>query len=660
METFTSNNGIRFFLVEDRELPLIDVNVTIRTGGVLDPADKAGLASLAGTIIRSGGTKDYPADELNALLENKAARMETGIGFTSGSASMNVLKEDFDDLLPVFINLLTNPAFPEDKIKLAKTQTKSSISRRNDDAQQIGFREFERLIYGPNTVYGHTSEYETINNITREDLVSFHNQHFVSQNLMVGVVGDFRTETMRKKLRQAFGSIPSGTATELNFPKVNYEYNSSINFIDKPDVNQSVVLLGHIGDRRRNPDYAKIQVMNQVLSNGFSGRLMKIVRSELGLAYAVFGQFGMNSFYPGMFYAGVMTKSSTTADAIDAIIKQLKRLQEEPVSKSELRDVKDQFLNSMVFRYDSYEKVLNSRMSDAYHGLSEDAFDQYVEKVKATTIKDIQEVARNYLRPDQLQILVVGNSDEIGNQLEKYGIVNKIDITIPQPGSSMKPAVTGDDAKGEKLINKMKQALIPDYKGVAPLTISGEVTQFGPELPGGQMAMNLTSTIDYPNAVEQTLVTPGGTMNLSFKNGSGTITIMGQEQPLPPHMARDLKKTLKRHYVSLAINHQNLNPLFTGTEIFEGKEYARVNINIDGDDIALLIDEETGYPRLMRFTEFDPQQGKTVDKEERYSEWTVQDGVAYAYKEISFSDGEKSSEAIYKNHEVSVGSWSGK
>ncbi|MDZ7681802.1 MAG: pitrilysin family protein [Fodinibius sp.] len=204
VETFTAPNGVKFFLVEDEELPLIDLSVNIRTGGVLIPNEKAGLASITGTVIRSGGSKNISSDSLNTLLENNAASMETGIGFSSGGASMNVLKEDFDRMLPVFIDLLTNPAFPEEKIELAKKQQKSAISRRNDNAQAIAGRVFDQLIYGENSVYARNTEYATINSITREDIVNFHENNFVGENMMVGVVGDFDATTMKKKLQEIF------------------------------------------------------------------------------------------------------------------------------------------------------------------------------------------------------------------------------------------------------------------------------------------------------------------------------------------------------------------------------------------------------------------------------------------------------------------------
>ncbi|MEX0994415.1 MAG: pitrilysin family protein [Balneolaceae bacterium] len=450
VEIFELANGIKFYLVEDHELPLINVRSIIRAGGVLVPDDKAGLADLTGTVMRSGGTTEIPPDELNEMIEDRAASMETGIGFTSGSASTSVLTEDFKELLPVFRELLLHPAFPGEKISLAKTQRKSSISRRNDNLGPIANREFRRLIYGPESVYGRNTEYETIDNITREDITEFHRKSFVGKNLMIGVVGDFDSVEMKERLEEVFGDYPAGEKLSLEFPEVNYEFENSIHFVDKRDVNQSYVLLGHIGGMRENPDYARLQVMNRILSDGFSGRLMRVVRSQMGLAYAVFGSYGSNNFYPGTFTAGVMTQSSSTGEAIDAIIQQIRRLQEEPVSEEELQQTKDRFLNSLVFEYDSRASVLNERMNYDYAGLPPDSFDRLVEEIREVTIEDVQQVAREYLRPDALQILVVGNGGEIGDQLEKFGEVNEIDITIPEPNEEQSTTTILEEAGGEK------------------------------------------------------------------------------------------------------------------------------------------------------------------------------------------------------------------
>ncbi len=432
LEIFELENGIRFYLVEDRELPLIDLTVLVRTGGILVPDDKVGLQNLTGAVMRSGGSVNYPDNELNRMLENRAAEIETEIGFSSGSARMNVLADDFEALLPVFLDVLVNPAFPEERLQLAITQQRSSISRRNDDQGSVANREFQRLIYGQQSKYARRIENATLSNISKQDVLDFHKQAFVSRNMMVGVTGDFDVAEMRALLSNAFSVVPSGDQSPLEFPPVDYSFDSGIFLVDKPDVNQSYVLLGHIGGMRDSPDYAALQVMNRVLSGGFSSRLMQVVRSELGLAYSVFGSYGSGLYFPGTFSAGVMTQSESTAAAIEAIVAQIRRLQDDPISDAELRDTKDQFLNTLVFQYPGISAVLRERMNNDYAGLPPDTFEQLVAQIQQVSVADVQSVAQRYLRPDTLRILVVGNAAELGDQLERFGNVQPVDISIPQ------------------------------------------------------------------------------------------------------------------------------------------------------------------------------------------------------------------------------------
>lgn len=649
VETYTADNGITYYLLEDTELPLIELRVSIKTGGVLVPAEKEGLASITGTVIRSGGTQSISADSLNVLLENKAASMETSIGFTSGSAWMNVLAEDFDELLPIFIDLLTNPAFPDDKIELAKTQTKSSISRRNDNSQSVGVREFQKLIYGPESVYARTTEYETINNITRDDIVNFHKNYFVSENMMIGVVGDFDASEMRQKLEEAFSNIPSGKETSLDFPEVDYEPQSTINFAHKSDVNQSFILMGHLGGMRDNPDYPQIQVMNRVLSGGFSGRLLQVIRTEMGLAYSAFGQYSMNSFYPGFFYAGVSTKSSTTAEAIEAVIEQIRRLQDEPITKKELQDTKDQILNSSVFEYDSYEEVLSQQMSYDYRGLPDDAFDQYIEGVKNTTIDDVQRVAKEYLNPDYLQIMVVGNKDEIGDQLQQFGDVNEVDITIPEPGSD-EPVVDGDATKGKEWLEKMANALIEPGSDVVSIQEKSVITQ---KTPMGDMDIRNSSITNYADySTERNLTTPQGQIAMTFKDGAGTMQMGGQERQLPPQMAKPMLNEMKRNYLSIAINHEDIQAEYLGDETVDGEDYVVVRMTNDQIKITYLLDQETGLPYMSRYTEMNPQTGQQQEAKSIYSDWNEAGGIMYAYSVITYVDDQVAAELTVESHSI--------
>jgi zinc protease len=648
IEMFELDNGIRFYLVEDDELPLINLRVQVRTGGFLVPNEKAGLNSITGTVMRSGGTTSISGDDLNELLEDRAARMETSIGLTSGSATMNVLREDFDELLPVFIDLLKNPAFPENRINLAKTQQKTSISRRNDDTFGVGIREFQKLIYGPESVYARNTEYATIDNITRDDIVELHEKSFVGQNMMIGLVGDFDTDEIKEKLTAAFSAIPAGEQIELEFPEVDYEFEHTINFVDKRDVNQSFVMMGHIGGLRDNPDYAKIQVMNRVLSDGFSGRLMRVVRSQMGLAYSVFGQYGSGNFFPGMFYTGVRTASETTGQAINAILDQIRRLQDEPVSEQELSDTIDRFLNSLVFEYDSRASVLNERMTLDYAGLDPDSFDRLVEEIQAVTVEDVQEVAQRYLRPDALQILVVGHGGEIGDQLDQFGEVNEIDITIPQPSDETEE-VAGDTEAGREWLDRMAAAVLPGGGVSGDLIFEADNTV---QTPQGEMVLGLKQTINFD---EEKLISevnaPMGQITMQLIDGEGKMMMGGNEMPMPPEQKEQVLAEYYRNHIYLSLNRDELQVEFNGMEEIDGESYAHIRI-IDEITLNLYLDPDTALPVITTYRQFDPQQGQQVTVKLVSENWTEQDGVLMPYITTSYSNDDKVAETEVKSHSV--------
>lgn len=647
VETFKTKNGIRFYLIENTELPLISVNITVRGGDIQTGDDKVGLASILGNVMRSGGSKNYPADKLNELLENKAASIETYMGFSSGGASMSVLKEDFDALLPVLIDVLTNPTFPDDKIDLSKKQIKSGITRRNDDAQGIASREFRKLIYGANSVYARETEIATVDAITREDLVNYHKEVFVGSNMYIGVIGDFKLKDMKKKLEKAFAKIPKGKENKIEYPAVNYQFKNSINFVNKTDVNQSVVFLGHIGSKR-NDDYPALTLMNEILSGGFSGRLMQTVRTDMGLAYGVFGSFSQGINYEGQFYAGVMTKSETTAEAITAIIVQIKRLQTEKVSDKELKDAKDRILNSTIFRYDSRDKVLNERISNEYNGLPADYFEKYIEMLKKVEVADIQRVATAYLKPETIEILVVGNKNELGDQLTRFGTVNEIDITIPIPGMEKKSAL-GDADKAQVVIGKMKQALLNDAT-IAGYSTESEVTQYNEMIPGGKMSLDSKETVSLTdNTIENQLTTPQGVITMLVAGNEGSMAMGEMKRPLPPQQIEGIKKEMKRTPLYVALNQGEYEAVFTGEETIEGIVYEVIQMNNE-PQFTLLVDKASGLPAYVRYSEMNSMTGEVMEVSVQYSDWKeAQGGFKFAGKQTTMALDKKLSETIIKS-----------
>jgi zinc protease len=432
---FQLPNGMQVMLVEDHELPTINVSAMIRAGNRWVSADKVGLATIAGTVMRTGGSTTRNGDQLDRDLDRLGSSVEISPGDDQTTASIFCLKEDIDRTLPVLADLLQHPAFPAEKIELAKIEQRDAIARRNDDPQGIAFREFGRVIYGKDTPYGRIIENATINAITREDLVAYHRQYFRPEAVILGAWGDFSAAAMRTKIEQSFGGWKGeGAWQRPAVPTVDAAAKSraGVYLIDKGDVNQSTVLIGRLGGRLDDSDFFALTVMNGVLGDGFASRLFSQVRSEQALAYAVWSNWGGEFEFPGIFEAFGGTKSETTVKIIGAIRREIERLAQGPITDDELTRAQDSILKGMAFDFDNTSKIVTRLMTYEYHGYPRDFLQRYQDGVRKVTKADVNRVARNYLKSDQFAILVLGKEKDFEAPLAGLGKVTRIDITIPK------------------------------------------------------------------------------------------------------------------------------------------------------------------------------------------------------------------------------------
>jgi zinc protease len=431
------DNGLVVYLMEDHELPLVSGTALIRTGDRFEPANKVGLGGITGEVMRTGGTTKHSGDELNQLLEQRAASVETSISTAAGSASFSALSEDLEMVFDLFAEVIQTPVFAPEKLELAKKQQAGQIARRNDDPSDIVSREFEKLIYGESSPYARTVEYKTLNNIAREDAVAFYQKYFHPENMIVGIIGDFDSAKMRSLIQEKFANWkPASKPEQQSVPPASQAKQKGIFVVNQPQLTQSYVQIGHLGGQFNNPDYPALDVLNQVM-NGFAGRLFNEVRSRQGLAYSVYGYWNPRFDYPGTFFAGGQTRSDATVPFIRAIFGEIERIRTTPITPQELASAKDQVLNSFVFNFQDPSQTLSRLMRYEYYGYPEDFLFRYQQAVKATTIEDVQRVAKKYLQPDNLVTLVVGNASAIQPPLTSLSAdVTSLDITIPEQKSS--------------------------------------------------------------------------------------------------------------------------------------------------------------------------------------------------------------------------------
>jgi zinc protease len=426
-------NGIVLFLQEDHELPFVNGSVLIPGGSRDEDPAKAGMIDLYGQAWRTSGTEKMDGDTMDDLLEAKAAHIETGGDVDSTALSWDSLKGDADEVYSLAIDLLFHPQFRQEKLQLAQQQDATGIVRRNDDEGEIANREAAKLVYGPNSPYTRQPELATIGAVTLADLNAWHDRTLKGK-LIVAVSGDFDPAAMEAKLRATFEPLPPVKPLPPH-REAFQDPSRSLYFINKEDVNQSNIEIMGLGTDRRNPDVPALAVMNEMLGGGFGSRLFQKVRTELGLAYAVGGGFGFSYDHPGLFRVMVLTKSASTVDATKAALAEISGVTAKPFSEVELKRAKDQILNSFLFRYDTRGKVLAESVRLEFYGYPANYLETYKAALEKVTLADVNAVAKKYVHPDKLAVLVVGNGPEIKPGLDELsmGAAHPIDITIPQP-----------------------------------------------------------------------------------------------------------------------------------------------------------------------------------------------------------------------------------
>ncbi|MBI2944146.1 MAG: insulinase family protein [Candidatus Wallbacteria bacterium] len=424
-ERVVLENGMVVHLLEDHELPIVRVSATVKAGSWLDPDEKLGLAEIAGAVMRTGGTRSMTGDDMNETLEFMAAGVETSIGSRSGGASLDVLAKDLDAGLKIFSEVLMFPAFAADKVELRKKQVMEGIRRRNDEPGPICAREFGKVLYAGHP-FGRVNSLDTVDRITRDDLVAFHKKYFFPNNLIVGVAGDFKRDELLSKLKALFSDWPKGQPP-ADPPDVPFDPKAGVYFVEK-DVPQASIRIGHLGIKKSDPDYFAIDVMNFILGgSGFTSRLMREIRSNQGLAYSVGSYFSAGQEL-GSFGMVCQTKSSTTARCIEEMKKLAAQLTSEPVTEEELKIARESILNSFVFEFQSSGQIVGQAVSLEYNKLPPDYLQIYKEAISKVTAADILRVAKKHLLSDRQTVTVVGKAADFDKPLSTFGPVKVLPL----------------------------------------------------------------------------------------------------------------------------------------------------------------------------------------------------------------------------------------
>jgi predicted Zn-dependent peptidase len=364
--------------------------------------------------MRAGGTLRYRAEEFDEEADFLAAEISSRVGGTSGNALANFLAKDIDRVFDLFFDMLRNPAFQQDRLDLYRSQQLQAMERRNDRTDEIEGREWNRLLRGDRHFSSVYSTKASISSLTREDLIQFHKKYFCPKNFILAVSGDFKTAEMKAKLEKAMAGWTNSGVDVGKVPRPDFVPVPGIYVVNKPDVNQGRVSIGHLGIMRGNPDEFAIDMMNDILGgSGFTSRIMNRVRSDEGLAYDAGSSFAAGVYYEGYFRAAFQSKSATAAQATQIVLDEIERIKKEKVSSEELETVKNQAIEIFPRYFSSASAIAGTFANDEFTGRDPQYWETYRDKIRAVTVDDVQRVAQKYLHPDGFVIVVVGNINNI-------------------------------------------------------------------------------------------------------------------------------------------------------------------------------------------------------------------------------------------------------
>ncbi|MEO8274592.1 MAG: pitrilysin family protein [Thermoanaerobaculia bacterium] len=409
--------GVVVYVVEDHALPLVKIQATLRTGAFREGDREAGLASLTAAMMRQGGTERLSPEEFDQKADFLAAGIGSSAGATSAIATLDVITPALGEGLDLYFDMLRHPRFDEARLAVEKSTLLEGMKQRNDDAGDIADREWDFLTRGEMHYASRRITAARLAEISRADLAAFHRRTWGPEHLVFAVSGDVDATAILGELQRRLAGWKSAEPASPWPPQGPQFVPQPGLFQIEKDIPQGKVTIGEPATQWTNyadPEPYALTVMNDILGGGgFTARLMKRVRSDEGLAYGAFSQFGIGTYWPGLFEIGFASKNPTVALATKIALEEIDKMRSGLVSEEELRVSKSSFIDTFPRTFESAAATARTFASDEVVGRPHSYWTDYRSRIGAVTAANVQAVAKKYLDPGKLTMLVVGKWSEI-------------------------------------------------------------------------------------------------------------------------------------------------------------------------------------------------------------------------------------------------------
>jgi len=422
------SNGLNVWLVQQHELPIVSMDLVINAGGVLDTADKSGVASITASMLGQG-TKKRSALDISNGLQSIGAQVGSNASWDSSGVSMQTLTKNLDQALDFFADEVANPSFPQTEFAQLQRRTMGAFRQRRSSATAVAGMVYDKVLYG-DQAYGHqlTGDEKTVQAIKRDDLVKFYENYYRPNNSTLIVVGDVTMGDVKPRLEKAFSGWQSGGMTPTAISEQKMMAKPGIYLVDMPGAAQSSVSIGQVGIDRTNPDYYAVQVMNSILGGGGTARLFMNLREDKGYTYGAYSRF-VSRRGAGPFSASGEIQTVSTKEAVEEFLKELNGIRgQRPVTQTELEVNKQSFIRRFPSAFETVGGISGQLSNLVTYGLPDSYFNDYISKINAVTIDDVNRVANKYLDPTRMAIVIVGDRKVVEPHLKELGLpVNILD-----------------------------------------------------------------------------------------------------------------------------------------------------------------------------------------------------------------------------------------
>jgi len=643
-----TKNGIKIRLIKTNKLPLVNVVAIIKGGSVYDPTTKVSLSDMTAQMLRIGGTVKMNGEKVEAYLDSNGISISISSTLDFFVVNISCLDEKLDKGFEILSKLLKTPGFDKKKLEEIKAQFSSSVQRRNDAPQPILNNEFNKVVYGENTPFSAVLEYEHIDNITMQDIKNEYKRFFAPDNVLMGVSGPVKLNEVKKLVEKHFGNwnnkanipaYPSVTA-----PKHDYK----VAFAGKESLNQNYITIGHIGFKQDEKSEATIKVFNSIFSQGMDSRLFNKVRTELGLTYGISGGIISKKWHKGKVYFSTFTKSESTIPVIKAIFGEINKIRKGKVTKKELANAKNYFMNSYVFKFSTPEKVLYTKLSEEFYGEDENAQEKLMENIKKVTADDIYKLVQKYLHPEQMTVVVVGNKKLIKGNLSEIGKVKTLDISIKPPAiKEVIPEATPESLKkGKQIIKKLFKKRYKKYKKLKSLKTSFTMSM---KVRGMQMSMEMNHSMIYPDKSYTEISVMGMKMTEVIDGKKGVMNQMGRKMPIT---AKTIKSRRFGREYDMYHNMKDYKFQYLKNVKIKGVTYSVVYITKSNNKEwkKLFINKETGYIEITESMSHQPNAVGVIRTVS--SDFRVVSGIPFDFKSEVYFKGKVIQTMVVKSIEV--------